>query len=448
MEPIAILSIGCRFPGGNDPERFWHLLHHGVDAITEVPPDRWDVDAFYDPEPATPEKMNTRWGGFLEQVDQFEPWFFGISGREAELMDPQQRLLLEVTWEALENAGLAADELSGSRTGVFIGISNSDYARLLYGDLSDITAYSATGTCLSVAANRISYLLNFRGPSVALDTACSSSLVSVHLACQSLRGGESDLCVAGGVNLILSPEGTITFSQARMMAPDGRCKTFDARADGYVRGEGCGMVVLKRLSDALRDGDHVLAVIRGSAVNQDGLTNGLTAPNGPSQQAVIRQALQNAGVEPARISLVETHGTGTSLGDPIEVRSLKRAHAGAVARPALLARLGEDERGPFGVGRRDCQPAEGRARVAASGDTTESAFHATQSPDLLGRHSLRHSHGADTLVRRPPAPAGRDQCVRIRRHQLPYHPGGSPRAHGGGREGRTPGAPPHRAGQE
>ena len=322
MKPIAILSAGCRFPGAKTPELFWSLLRDGVDAIGEVPSQRWDVDALYDPEPATPEKMSTRWGGFLEGVDQFEPSFFGISAREAELMDPQQRLLLEVTWEALENAGMAPDGLSGSRTGVFIGISNSDYARLLYGDLSDITAYSATGTCLSVAANRLSYLLNFRGPSIAVDTACSSSLVSVHLACRSLHNGESDLCVAGGVNLILSPEGTITFSQARMMAADGRCKTFDARADGYVRGEGCGIVVLKRLSEALRDNDSIMAVIRGSAVNQDGLTNGLTAPNGPSQQAVIRQALEDAEIQPAEISFVETHGTGTSLGDPIEVRSL------------------------------------------------------------------------------------------------------------------------------
>ena len=323
MDPVAIIGVGCRLPGADRPELFWQLLRQGVDAITEVPPDRWDVDAFYDPEPATPGKMNTRWGGFLDRVDQFEPEFFGISRREAELMDPQQRLLLEVTWEALENAALAPDGLSGSRTGVFVGISNSDYTRLSYGDLADLTAYSATGTCLSVAANRLSYLLNLRGPSMAVDTACSSSLVSVYLACRSLLSGECDLCVAGGVNLILTPEGTVTFSQARMMAADGRCKTFDARADGYVRGEGCGMVVLKRLSDALPDGDNVLAVIRGLAVNQDGLTNGLTAPNGPSQQAVIRQALADAGVEPAEISYVEAHGTGTSLGDPIEVRSLK-----------------------------------------------------------------------------------------------------------------------------
>jgi len=323
MQDVAVVGMGCRFPGAAGVEAFWRLLQRGLDAVTEVPPGRWDVSAYYDPRPATPAKMYTRWGAFLEEVDQFEPAFFGISPREAQLMDPQQRLLLEVAWEALEDAGLAAERLSGSRTGVFVGISNSDYARLLYRDLYDITAYSATGTCLSVAANRVSYVFNFRGPSLAIDTACSSSLVSVHLACAALCRGEADLCLAGGVNLILCPEGTIIFSQARMMAADGRCKTFDDRADGYVRGEGCGLVVLKRLADALRDGDRVLAVIRGSAVNQDGLTNGLTAPNGPSQIQVIRDALEDAGVRPSEIGYVEAHGTGTSLGDPIELKALR-----------------------------------------------------------------------------------------------------------------------------
>ncbi len=348
MEPIAIVGIGCRLPGADSPEGFWQLLRNGVDAISTVPSDRWNVDELYDPQPATPAKMNTRWGGFLQRVDQFEPGFFGVSAREAELMDPQQRLLLEVAWEALEHAGLAADALAGSATGVFIGISNCDYGRLLLRDFTDLSAYSATGTAASIAANRLSYAFNFRGPSVAIDTACSSSLVAAHLACQSLRSGESDLCLAGGVSLILSPEGTITFSQARMMASDGRCKTFDARADGYVRGEGCGVVVLKRLSDALAAGDPVLAVIRGSAVNQDGLSNGITAPNGPSQQAVIRRALDDAELAPADISFVEAHGTGTALGDPIEVRSAQRAHHGTAARPAAVAWRGQDEHRPFG----------------------------------------------------------------------------------------------------
>jgi acyl transferase domain-containing protein/acyl-CoA synthetase (AMP-forming)/AMP-acid ligase II/acyl carrier protein len=316
---IAIVGVGCRYPGADNPNAFWELLRNGIDAISEVPQKRWDANQFYDPKRATPGKMNTRWGGFLPQVDQFDAPFFGISPREAESLDPQQRLLLEVSWEALENARQAPDKLAGSNTGVFLGISNFDYAHLQ----SKLDAYTGTGNAFSIAANRISYFLDFHGPSLAIDTACSSSLVAVHQACQSLRQGECNLALAAGVNLILTPQLTITFSQAGMMASDGRCKTFDADADGYVRGEGCGVLVLKRLSDAERDGDNILAVIKGSAVNQDGRSNGLTAPNGQSQQAVIRQAMQNAGVSPHEIGYVEAHGTGTFLGDPIEINSLK-----------------------------------------------------------------------------------------------------------------------------
>lgn len=322
-EAIAIIGLGCRFPKAKDPESFWQLLRNGVDAITEVPASRWDINAFYDPKPAHPGKMNTRWGGFLEQVDRFDPQFFGISPREAESMDPQQRLLLEVSWEALENAGQAPEQLAGTQTGVFVGICTNDYSRLQFNHPAGTDTYSGTGNAFSIVANRLSYLLDLRGPSWAVDTACSSSLVGIHQACQSLRLRECQLALAGGVNLILTPELTITFSQAKMMASDGRCKTFDAEADGYVRGEGCGILVLKRLSQAVQDGDNILALIRGSAVNQDGRSNGLTAPNGPAQQAVIHQALANAGVTPAQISYVEAHGTGTSLGDPIEVNSLK-----------------------------------------------------------------------------------------------------------------------------
>ncbi|WP_414544477.1 type I polyketide synthase [Nostoc sp. CCY0012] len=323
MEPIAIIGIGCRFPKANNPESFWKLLHNGVDAIASVPKDRWDVDAFYDPDPTTPGKMNTRWGGFLDQVDQFDPAFFEISPREAERIDPQHRLVLEVAWEALEDAAIAPESLAGSQTGVFIGIGNYDYGRLLCSDLSNINSHHGTGLTLSVAANRLSYLLDLHGPSMAIETACSSSLVAVHSACQSLRSGESNLVIAGGVSLMLTPDMTITFSQARMMAPDGRCKTFDASANGYVRGEGCGILILKRLSDAIKDSNRILAVIRGSAVNHDGLSNGITAPNGKAQQAVIRQALKNADVAPAEISYIEAHGTGTPLGDPIEIRAIK-----------------------------------------------------------------------------------------------------------------------------
>jgi acyl transferase domain-containing protein/acyl-CoA synthetase (AMP-forming)/AMP-acid ligase II/acyl carrier protein len=320
---VAIVGMSCRFPGAKDAASFWELLRDGTDAIREVPAERWNVDDVYDPDPAVPGKMTTRWGGFLDNVDQFDAQFFGISPREAISMDPQQRLLLEVSWEALENAGQVPDRLVGSRTGVFIGISNEDYTSLRPpNDPTGIDPYTGTGVAFSVAAGRISFILGFQGPNLAVDTACSSSLVSLHLACQSLQAGECELALAGGVNLILSPRVTIYFSKVRAMAPDGRCKTFDARADGYVRGEGCGILVLKRLSDAQRDGDNILAVIRGSAVNHDGRSSGLTVPNGLAQKAVIRAALEKAGIEPRLVSYVETHGTGTPLGDPIEVRAL------------------------------------------------------------------------------------------------------------------------------
>jgi acyl transferase domain-containing protein/acyl-CoA synthetase (AMP-forming)/AMP-acid ligase II/NAD(P)-dependent dehydrogenase (short-subunit alcohol dehydrogenase family)/acyl carrier protein/SAM-dependent methyltransferase len=321
-EPIAIIGLACRFPGAKNPQEFWDLLRSGIDAISEVPPERWDIGALYDPKPGTAGKMSTRWGGFLKGVDQFDADFFEISPREAIPMDPQQRLLMEVAWEALEDAAIPPAELSGSKTGVFIGISSFDYSLLQFRELSTIDAYGGTGLAHSVAANRISYFLNLRGPSIAVDTACSSSLVAIHQACENLRRHECDLALTGGVNLMLSPALTISLSHARMMAADGRCKTFDARADGYVRAEGCGMIVLKRLSDALRDGDSISALIQGSAVNQDGRSNGLTAPNGPAQEAVIREALDNAGAQGPEISLVECHGTGTSLGDPQEVEAL------------------------------------------------------------------------------------------------------------------------------
>ncbi|MHB1132625.1 MAG: type I polyketide synthase [Chloroflexota bacterium] len=322
-EPIAIVGMGLRLPGGaTNPDAFWRLLHEGVDAVTEVPPSRWDVDAYYDPDPNAPGKVYTRYGAFLEGVDLFEPQFFGISPREAVALDPQQRLLLEVGWEALENAGQAPSRLQGTQTGVYIGMANSDYFRLVFADTARLDAYCGTGSILSVAAGRLSYLLGLHGPSLIVDTACSSSLVAVHLACQSLRSGECRQALAGGVNLILTPEITINHCRAQMMAPDGRCKAFDARADGYVRGEGCAVVVLKRLSDAVAEGDRVLALIRGSAVNHDGRSGGLTAPNGPAQEAVIRAALAGAGVSPLQVSYVEAHGTGTSLGDPIEVQAL------------------------------------------------------------------------------------------------------------------------------
>jgi acyl transferase domain-containing protein len=324
-EPIAIVGTGCRFPGGaENPEAFWRLLHNGVDAITEVPADRWDWEKYYAPEPDTPGKMCTRAGGFLQGVDGFNPEFFGISAREAVSIDPQQRLLLEVSWEALENANQVPDNLHNSSTGVFIGIYLNDYSKVMssVGDVSQIDAFSAVGNSLSVAAGRLSYFLGLKGPSMAIDTSCSSSLVSLHLACQSLRWRECNLALAGGVGLNLMPDTSIALSRTRMLNPDGRCKTFDAAANGFVKGEGCGVVVLKRLSDALADGDHILALIRGSAVNHNGRSSSLISPNGLSQQAVIRQALENGGVEPGEIDYVEVQGTSTSVGEPIEVAAL------------------------------------------------------------------------------------------------------------------------------
>ncbi len=323
-EPIAVVGLSCRFPGADNPEAYWKLLSHGVDAIKEVPPDRWDKDAYYDPDPSAPGKMHAPFGGFLDQVDRFDAGLFGISGREAESMDPQQRLLLEVTWEALENAGIAANSLRGSPTGVFVGITTSDYARLAANSSASLDVYTATGGALNVAAGRLSFVFGFTGPSIAIDTACSSSLVAVHLACQSLRARECDLALAGGVNMLLTPEPFVCFAKWGMMAMDGRCKTFDERADGFVRAEGCGVVALKRLHNAVAAGDRIMALIRGSAVNQDGASSGLTVPNGLAQQSVVRAALKAARIQPEDVDYVEAHGTGTAIGDPIELEALAK----------------------------------------------------------------------------------------------------------------------------
>jgi acyl transferase domain-containing protein/acyl-CoA synthetase (AMP-forming)/AMP-acid ligase II/acyl carrier protein len=336
-EPIAVVGVGCRFPGAPDLPAFRELLRRGADASGTVPPDRWDAEALYDPEPATPGRIVSRRGAFIDGVDLFDAGFFGIAPAEAASVDPQQRLLMEVAWEALEHAGQAPAELAGSATGVFVGIGTADYFQLQVA-AGALSAYSATGTAHSVASNRLSYTLDLRGPSVAVDTACSSSLVALDLACRSLRSSETDLALAGGVSLMLAPHLSIALSQANMLSPDGRCKTFDAAADGYGRGEGCGVVVLKRLADALRDGSRILTVIRGTAVSQDGQTSGLSAPNGPAQQAVIRRALADAGASPSEVGYVEAHGTGTALGDPIEVAALAAVFGDrdATAREMLI----------------------------------------------------------------------------------------------------------------
>jgi acyl transferase domain-containing protein len=336
-EPIAVIGMGCRFPGGADtPERFWQFLSQKKDAVTRIPPDRWNADDWYDPDPDKPGRINTRHGSFLEKVDRFDALFFGITPREAERIDPQHRLVLEVAWEALEDAGILPKALSGSATGVYIGIATMDYFQggLLEAGLNRINAYDVSGSSHSTVAGRLCHFLDLHGPSMALDSACSSSLVAVHQACLSLRSGECDLALAGGVNLILHPVSSLYLSKAHMLSPDGRCKTFDAQADGYGRGEGCGIVILKRLSDAVKDKDRIWAVVRGSAVNHDGRSSGLTVPNGPAQQAVIRAALANAGLKPDDIHYIEAHGTGTAIGDPIEVHALAAVFADHPISPA------------------------------------------------------------------------------------------------------------------
>ncbi|MCE9672536.1 type I polyketide synthase [Myxococcus stipitatus] len=322
-EGIAIVGMGCRFPGGaSSPDRYWRLLREGRETLSDVPSDRWDADAFFHPDPDRPGAIYCRRGSFLESIDQFEPRFFGISPREAARMDPQHRLLLEVAWEALEGSGRDPATLHGSRTGVFVGMMGQDYTQLATSAPELIDAHTGAGNSASVAAGRLAYTFGFQGPCLTLDTACSSSLVAVHLAVRSLRQHEVDFALAGGVNIVLSPVATLIESRAHMLAPDGRCKAFDAAADGMGRGEGCGVLVLRRLSDALADADPIIAVIRGSAVNQDGRTSGLTVPNGLAQQEVMRQALRDARVEPTLVGYVEAHGTGTALGDPIELEAL------------------------------------------------------------------------------------------------------------------------------
>ncbi|MPY98080.1 MAG: amino acid adenylation domain-containing protein [Actinophytocola sp.] len=331
---IAIVGLGCRFPGANTPGKFWRLLRDGVDAITEIPPERFDVEPLFDPDPGKPGKLFSRWGGFVEGIDRFDAGFFGISPREAQRIDPQHRMLLEVAWEALEDAGLPADGLAGSGTGVFVGISSNDYGHLQLDSRNqrDVDTYALLGTAGSVAANRISFHYDFRGPSLAVDTACSSSLVATHVACRSLATGECDLAVVGGVNAVLTPEPIIGFCKAGMLSPDGRCRTFDARANGYVRAEGAGVLILKPLAAALDDDDPIRAVIRGTGTNEDGHTVGITVPSARAQQELMVRVLADAGIGPGDVQYVEAHGTGTPVGDPLEASAIGGTFASA--RPA------------------------------------------------------------------------------------------------------------------
>ena len=328
MPEIAIVGIGCRFPGGaNTPRTFWRLLETGFDAITEYPASRAAFREAYDPDPKKPGRTYLRRGGFLEGVDLFDAQFFGISPREALHIDPQQRLLLELVQEACEDAGIPPTALAGTRTGVFIGISTHDYGdvQMYPQHRADIDMHTNSGTATSIAANRISFLYDLRGPSLAIDTACSSALSAVHVACQSLLTGESETALAGGVQLLLSPEVTIGFSKASMLSRDGECRAFDASANGYVRSEGAGVVILKPMQAALDAGDRIYAVIRATAINQDGHTPSLTIPSAASQQSMIEEALAKAGVSAREVQYVETHGTGTPVGDPIEAEAIGRA---------------------------------------------------------------------------------------------------------------------------
>ena len=330
-EPIAVVGIGCRLPGNIlTPGEFWKSLREGRNAVIEIPKDRWDIADYFDPDPETRGKMSTRWGAFINSFDRFDADFFGITPREARSMDPQQRILMEVAWQALEDAGHAnLEELEGSSTGVFVGVTTDDYAQLMMQaqGLKGIDTYFASGTARSIVSGRIAYQFGLVGPAVSIDTACSSSLLAVHQACRSLLDQECRMAIAAGVNLMLSPAITIALSQYQMMAPDGYCKAFDAAADGFVRGEGCAVVVLKRLSDAQAAGDRIYAQILGTAANQDGPSSGLTAPNGPSQVAVMRAALKRAKIKPSQVGYVETHGTGTALGDPIEARAVGQCYS-------------------------------------------------------------------------------------------------------------------------
>jgi len=324
-EPIAIVGMGCRYPGDvRTPEEFWELLCSGRDVLREIPSDRWNVEAHYEAEGIVPGKMYVRHGHYLDNIDQFDPQFFGLSPREAESLDPQQRLVMEICWETLEHAGIAPSSLSGGKTGVFVGQYWDDYSmqRIYATNNREIDRYAQLSGLRALTAGRICHFLNSHGPAIQLDTACSSSSLAVHLACQSLRTGESDLALAGGVSLVLAPEHLIGICQMQALSADGRCKTFDASADGFGQGEGCGIVALKRLSDAQADGDNILAVVRGSAVNHDGQARTVTTPSGPAQRMMLSEALDDAGLQANQIDFVETHGTGTPLGDPIEVMAI------------------------------------------------------------------------------------------------------------------------------
>lgn len=350
---VAVIGMACRLPGGIDsPQRLWEALLRGDDLVGEIPADRWDANVYYDPEPGVPGRSVSRWGAFLDDVGGFDCDFFGLTEREATAIDPQHRLLLEVSWEAIEHAGVDPATLAESQTGVFVGLTHGDY-ELLSADCGAAEGpYGFTGTSNSFASGRVAYTLGLHGPAVTVDTACSSGLTAVHQACRSLDDGESDLALAGGVVVTLEPRKSVSGSLQGMLSPTGRCHAFDEAADGFVSGEGCVVLLLKRLPDAVRDGDRVLAIVRGTAANQDGRTVNIAAPSAQAQIAVYQQALAAAGVEASTVGMVEAHGTGTPVGDPVEYASLAAVYGteGPCALTSVKTNFGhlQSASGPWG----------------------------------------------------------------------------------------------------
>jgi len=321
---VAVIGIDCRFPGAGGPAQFWENLAGGVNSIREIPPDRWDGRTYFG-DPHEPNKTNSKWGGFIDDVDKFDAEFFRISPAEAQLMDPQQRLMLELCWGCLEDAGYVPESLSGTDTGVFVGVAGLDYRELLETKAPTVEAHRSTGNYLSLVANRVSYFLNLHGPSMPYDTACSSALFATHYAIRSINSGESSMALVGGINILLAPTTYIAFAKTGMLSPSGQCRTFDAGADGYVRGEGGGVILLKSLKEAIQDNDRIYGIIKGSALNHGGKSQTLTSPNAYAQSQVIQEAYKRAGISPDRISYIEAHGTATPKGDPLEISGLKRA---------------------------------------------------------------------------------------------------------------------------
>ncbi len=420
---IAIVGMSCILPGGiRSPQALWEFLCEGRDGIIEVPADRWNNAAVFDPDPGKPGKTPTKWGGFVTDIAEFDAAFFGISPREAAVMDPQQRMLLETAWRALEDAGVQIDKLPGSETGVFIGISHSDYHGIQKFGRPDIDVHTSTGGALSIASNRLSHRFDLRGPSLSVDTACSSSLVALDLACQAIRNGSCEMALCGGVNAILTPDVTVTFSRASMLSPDGRCKAFDSRANGYVRGEGAGMVVLKPVTRAIADGDRIHAIIRATAVNQDGRTTTITVPSMDAQMAMLREACRRAAISPVQVNYVEAHGTGTAVGDPIEAEAIGRVFGKSSGKNKTCV-IGSIK---SNIGH--LEPAAGivgliKATLCVEHGQVPSNLHFVKpNPNIKFEElGLRVSNSLGRLPGRGCSAHRRGQLVRLRRHQCVRH---------------------------